>query len=174
MSTNRLLAFPFAAFAAAFCFGAVALWHLAKRTKFSQTETALGKTLHVESPVGTIDIHPEAKLDARLAQIPVYPGALPEGPLAAQSVTDLHIGSRVLRDISASYWTLQSAEEVWDFYRQQLPDWPQNLDETRGGKELIRHETDYVLVLRVSRRNDRTIIDTGVEPAGYPNLFEGK
>ena len=163
---------PFAAFVAAFSFGAVALWLIAKRTKFSQTETKAGKALHVESPVGTLDVRPEAKLDARLAQIPVYPGALPENQAAAESVTEIHIGGRTVRDISASYWTPQSAEEVWDFYRQQLPDWPQNLDDTRGGKELMRHETDYVLLLRVSRRSGRTVIDTSVEPAGYPHLFE--
>lgn len=173
MGTNQWLALvPFAAFAAAFCFGAVALWYLAKRIKFSQTETGLGKAFHVESPMGTLDVHPEAKLDARLAQIPVYPGALPENPDAAESVTELDIGSRALKEISASYWTPQSAEQVWDSYRQQLPDWQENHDLPRGGRELIRHETDYVLLLRVSRRNDLTIIDTSVEPAGYPNIFE--
>jgi hypothetical protein len=90
---------PFAAFIAAFFFGALALWLVARRTKISHTETAAGKALHVESPVGTLDMRPEAKLDARLALIPVYPGARPENPAAAESVTELHIGSRILKDI---------------------------------------------------------------------------
>lgn len=175
MGTNQWLAFvPFAAFAAAFCFGAVALWHLVKRIKFSQTETELGKALHVESPVGTFDMHPEAKLDPRLAPIPVYQGALPENPDVAESVTEFDIGSRVIKEISASYWTPQSAEWVWDFYRQQLPGWQENHHQVRCGRELIRQETDYVLLVRVSRRNDLTVIDTSVELAGYPHSLERK
>jgi hypothetical protein len=173
MGTNQRMALvPFAASAAVFCFAAVALWHLAKRIKFSQTETEFGKALHVESPVGTLDMHPEAKVDARLAPIPVYPGALPENPDAAESVIELDIGSTTLKEISASYWTVQSAERVWDFYRQQLPDWQENHHQVRSGRELIRQETDYVLLVRVSRRDDLTVIDTSVELAGYPRLFE--
>ena len=175
MGTNQWMALvPVAAFAAAFCFGAVALWHLAKRIKFSQTETEFGKALHVESPVGTFDVHPEGKLDARLAQIPIYQGALPENPDAAESVTEFDIGSRALTEISASYWTPQSAEQVWDFYREQLADWQENHHQVRAGRELIRQETDYVLLLRVARRDDRTVIDTSVEPVGYPHWSERK
>ncbi len=162
---------PFAAFAAAFSFGAVALWLVAKRTKISQTETKAGKALHVESPLGTLDMHPEAKLDARLAQIPVYPGALPGNPVGAESVSELHTFGRTLQEISANYWTPDGTQQVWDFYRQQLPDWPRNLDEARG-KELILQQTDCVLLIRVTKQQDRTLIETCIRPPGYPHLFE--
>lgn len=164
---------PFAAFAAAFCLGAVALWFIGKRTKISQTETRYGKALHVESPIGTLDVHPESKLDARLAQIPIYPGAMPENPLGAESVSQIQFGNESLQEISACYWTPDNADQVWDFYRQQLPDWPRNLDESQG-KELIHHEQDCVRLVRIMRRGDRTVIETCIKPPGYPHLFSGR
>ena len=105
---------PFAAFATAFCVGALALWFIAKRTKIVQTETRYGKALHVESPVGTMDVHPEPKLDARLARIPVYPGAISENPSGAESVSE---GGRTLEEISSAYWTPDGEQVVWNYYR---------------------------------------------------------
>jgi hypothetical protein len=117
---------PFAAFAAAFLFGAVALWFLGKGTKILQTETKSGKTVHVESHLGTLDVCPETELDSRLASIPLYPGAMLENALAAESACVLRVGWKTAQDISATYWTPVSEEQVWNFYQQQLPDWPRN------------------------------------------------
>ncbi len=201
---------PFAAFAGAFLVGAVALWILGKRSTISQTETKFGKTLHLETPVGTLDVRPQAKLDPRLAPIPIYPGAMPEniyvgtaalgcpadsksrtitnaetlGPaaqgqpgaavptlkMAAESVTDLRVGCKTAQDISATYWTSDNEKQVWDFYRQQLPDWPRNLAESQG-KELIRHEPGWTLLIRISSGRDRTLIETSVKPPEYPYVF---
>ena len=161
---------PFAAFAGAFLVGAVALWFLAKKSKISQTETQSGKTFHLETPVGTLDVRPEAKLDPRLAAIPIYPGAMPENAMAAESVTNLKVGWKTAQDISAKYWTPDSEKQVWDFYRQQLPDWPRNLVESQG-KELIRHEPGWALLIRVSNGRDRTLIETSVKPPEYPHVF---
>lgn len=174
MQSSRLwlALLPFAAFAAAFCVGAVALWYLAKRTKISQTETKYGKAIHVDSPIGTLETHPEATMDPRLATIPVYPGAMRENPMEADSVAELHIGSREWREVSARYWTPDSTAQVWQFYRQQLPDWPQNLDGTQGGQELINDGVDCVLLVQVSRSGERTLIATCVKPPGYPHPFE--
>jgi hypothetical protein len=76
---------PFAAFAVAFFGGAMALWFIAKRTKISQIDGKSGTATHVDSPLGTLDVRQEAKLDARLAGIPLYPGAMPQNPGAAQT-----------------------------------------------------------------------------------------
>jgi hypothetical protein len=48
---------PVTVFVAALCAGAAALRYLAKRTKFSQTQTPIGELIHVESPVATLDVH---------------------------------------------------------------------------------------------------------------------
>ena len=161
---------PFAAFAGAFLVGAVALWFVAKSSKISQTATKFGKTLHVETPVGTLDVRPEAKLDTRLASLPIYPRAMPANPMAIESITDLRVGWKTAQDISATYWTPDSEKQVWDFYRQQLPDWPRNLVQSQG-KELIHKEPGWVLLIRVSGGRDRTTIETSVKPPEYPHVF---
>jgi hypothetical protein len=119
--------------------------------------------------LGTLDLRPETKLDPRLAQIPLYPGAMPENPLAGEVVTHVHFGFRDFQDITASYWTPDSVKQVWEFYRQQLPDWPRNLVDSQG-KELIHDERECVRLIRVSGRGDRTVIETCIKPAGYPNV----
>jgi hypothetical protein len=161
---------PVAAFITAFCVGAVGLWYIARRTKFSQTQTATGQVIHVESPIGTLDVHPDAKLDSRLAQIPQYPGAMSNHPMTPEVVTELHLGARHAQDISATYWTTDPAAQVWDFYRQALPDWPRNLDGARG-RELIFHGPDCVCLIRVTTQNDRTLIETSIKPPEYPHVF---
>ena len=64
-----------------------------------------------------------------------------------------------------------SNDELMEFYRQMLPDWSRNLADARG-KELIRDEKDCVLLIRITSQRDRTLIETGIKPSGYPNLFE--
>jgi hypothetical protein len=165
-----LIWIPFAAFATAFVTGAIALWFLGKGTKMSQSETRSGKALHVESPLGSLDVRPEAKLDPRLAQIPNYPGAMPENAMSSESVSELRIGDRTLQEISAIYWTPDSVHQVWDFYRQHLPDWPRHLAEAQG-KELIHQEADCVRLIRISTRGYRTLIETCLKPPKYPHVF---
>lgn len=164
---------PFAVFLVAFLTGAIVLWFIGKRTKVTQSENRFGKTFHVESPVGMLDVHDEGKLDARLAEIPVYPGALPEKPSAREEVSELRVGGNAWREISTRYWTPDSAKQVWDFYRQQLPEWPQNLDGAQG-RELIHRRPDCVMLIRVTGQQDRTSIEMCIKPVGYPHLFSGR
>lgn len=166
---------PVVAFALAFFIGLVLVLWFVKRVKISKTQTKGGEAMLFESPVGTLDVRPEEKLDARLAGIPVYPGSLRETPLRADTVSELHYGHTTLLEVSAEYWTPDSETVVWEFYRRELPDWPRNLDENTG-KELIHREPDGVRLIRVTRQKekDRTIIETCIKPPGYPHLFAGR
>jgi hypothetical protein len=112
----------------------------------------------------------EAKLDPRLSDIPLYPGAMPENPLGLEKVTSLTIGRKTLQDISATYWTPDPIAQVWDFYRTAMPDWPRNLSGAQG-KELIHQEPEYVRLIRVTRRDGRTVVETCIKPPQYPNVF---
>ncbi len=154
-----------------FCVGVLALRYIAKGLRVSQTETKCGKSVHVDCALGTLDVHPEPKLDPRLAAIPLYPGAMPENATAAESVTELHCGKRTLQEIATTYWTPDDPKQVWNYFRETLPDWPRNLDQARG-KELIHQETDCVLLIRITGQQDRTLIEMSIKPRGYPNLFE--
>lgn len=163
---------PIAAFMIAFLVGAVALWAIAKKSTFTETQTKAGKAMHLHTPLGTLDSVPGEQLDSRLAKLPVYPGALREDPASAQVVTQLDFNHGVLQEVSSTYWTPASEDEVWQFYRRQLPEWPRNLDENRG-KELIHPEPDGVRLIRVNDRNGRTVIELCIKPVGYPHLFSG-
>ena len=160
---------PVAAFLIAFLVGAVALWAIAKSSTVSQAQTKSGKALHVHTPLGTIDSEPQDKLDPRLAKLPVYPGAMRKDPATAQTVTRTDFNHGVLQEVSSDYWTLDPLDEVWRFYRSELPDWPRNLDESQG-KELIHPEPDGVRLIRVTRYEDRTAIEICIKPVGYPHL----
>src|SRR5437763_6806114 len=145
---------PVAAFVIAFLVGAVALWAIAKSSTVTETQTKSGKALHVHTPIGTVDSEPQGTLDPRLGILPVYPGAMHEHPGSAQTVTQMDFNHGVLQDVSSNYWTPDSLDEVWQFYRRELPEWPCNLDESIG-KELIHPEPDGVRLIRVTRQNNR-------------------
>jgi hypothetical protein len=163
---------PVAAFVIAFLVGAIALWAIARSSTITETQTRAGKAVHLHTPIGTLDSVPQGKLDPRLAELPVYPGAMREDPASAQVVTQMDFNHGVLQEVSSTYWTSASADEVWQFYRHRLPDWPRNLDESMG-KELIHPEPDGVRLIRVTRQNDRTVIEICIKPVGYPHLFTG-
>lgn len=165
---------PLAAIVTAFLVGAVALWAIAKNSTITETQTKSGKAIHVHTPIGNIDSEPQGKdkLDPRLGKLPVYPGAMPGNPASVQTVTRVDFNHGVLQEISSDYWTSDSIDDVWQFYRRQLPEWPRNLDESRG-RELIHPEPDGVRLIRVTRRNDRTIIEICIKPVGYPHLLIG-
>lgn len=163
---------PVAAFVIAFLVGAVALWAIAKSSTITETQSTAGKAVHLHTPIGTIDSEPQDRLDTRLAKLPVYPGAMRENPASAQILTQMDFNHAVLQEVSSDYWTPDPIEEVWEFYRRHLPDWPRNLDESRG-RELIHPEPDGVRLIRVTRRNDRTILEICIKPVGYPHLFSG-
>jgi hypothetical protein len=164
---------PVAAFVIAFLVGAVALWAIAKSSTVTETQTKSGKAIHVHTPIGTLDSEPQDKLDSRLAKLPAYPGAMRGDAASAQTVTRMDLNHGVLQEVSSDYWTPDSPDEVWQFYRRQLPDWPRHLDESRG-KELIHAESDGVRLIRVTRQTDRTVIEICIKPVGYPHLFSGE
>lgn len=161
---------PVAAFLLAFTVGAVALWYIAKHSRIIETQTSSGKALHVENFIGTLDSRPEKTLDPRLAKLPLYPGAMPVNPTSADTITRLDYGHGTLEEVSTTYWTPDAEDEVWHFYRSALPDWPRNLVKHLG-KELIRPEPDGVRLIRITRQQDRTFIETCIKPVRYPNLL---
>lgn len=85
-------------------------------------------------------------------------------------MSELRIGDRTLREISAIYWTPDGVPRVWALYRRQLPDWPRNLVDAKG-KELIHQEADCVSLIRISTPGDRTLIETCIKPPKYPHVF---
>jgi hypothetical protein len=112
---------PVAAFVIAFLVGALLLWSIAKSSTITETQTKAGKALHLQTPIGSLDSIPQEKLDPRLAKLPSYPGALREDPASAATVTQLDFNHGVLQEVSATYWTADSEDEVWQFFGASCP-----------------------------------------------------
>jgi len=157
-----LLLIPFAVFALVFIIGFVCMVAIAKRVKIK--ETPQGQEIHLETPLGSLDVEPRSKTDPRLASMILYPGATPADRRAAEYESDIHFGPKHFKRIGADYWTSDPVDIVWEFYRRELPNWTINLAHDTG-HELVERTSDCERFIRVYRRQDRTIIEHSIRPS---------
>jgi len=137
-----------------------------KKTKVISEMTASGEAVHMETPLGTFDVRPETKLDARLSTIPLYSGALAVDPGIADRVTEFQFKGQATREVSTSYWTPDDFKAVQDFYTRELPAWSRNMIEHTGW-ERVEQLADCVRMVRVYQAPGRTIIEHSIKPADY-------
>jgi len=168
-----LIFVPFIAFGLAFLVGAIFLWRIARKVKGTVTETATGKVIRLESPLGSLNVTPHAELDERLATVLLYPGAQPTEPGVANYETQFRFGQGGFHEITASYWTADPESVVWAFYRRELPSWSENLAKAVG-HELVEHAEGYMRVIRVLSKDGRTVIETGIKPAEYGDFLQAR
>lgn len=146
--------------------GFFAMLRFIKKTKVTTEMTNAGEAMHMETPLGTFDVRPETKLDARIASIPSYPGALPNQPGIADQVTEFHFRGQATTEVSTSYWTPDPAQVVQEFYARELPAWNRNLI-AHTGWERVEQLPDCVRMVRVYTAQGRTIIEHSIKPADY-------
>ena len=146
--------------------GFFAMLRFIRKTKVTTNMTDAGEAMHMETPLGTFDVRPEKKLDARLASIPSYPGALPNQPEIADEVTEFHFHGQATTEVNTSYWTPDRAQVVTEFYTRELPGWNRNLIEHTGW-ERVEQLSEYVRMVRVYSAQGRTIIEHSIKPADY-------
>src|ERR1700739_3319930 len=116
-----LLFVPILIFLGVCIVGFVAMWIFAKRIKVTTEATKAGQAVHMDTPLGTMDLRPEDALDPRLASITLYHGAMPTNPGVADEVSEWRFRSIDRRDVTAAYWTPDPPQMVEDFYREELP-----------------------------------------------------
>ena len=142
--------------------GFVCMVAIAKRVKIK--ETAQGQEIHLQTPLGSLDAEARSKLDPRLASMLLYPGAMPTDRRAAEYESDIHFGPKHFKQIGTDYWTSDPLEIVWEFYRRELPTWSVNPDRDIG-HELVERTSDCERLIRVYRRQDRTVIQHSIRPS---------
>ncbi len=157
-----LLLIPFAIFALVVLIGFVCMVALAKRVKIK--ETPEGQEIHLQTPLGSLDVEPRSKPDPRLASMILYPGAIRADRRGAGYESDIHFGPKHFKQIGADYWTSDPLDIVWEFYRRELPGWSINLAHDIG-HELVERTTDCERFIRVYRKQDRTIIEHSIRPS---------
>jgi len=126
------------------------------------SDGASGKTVHIQTPVGTVDLKPNTSLHPALASILVYPGAAPLESQPPEYEADIALLGREFQILVAGYWTATPEDVVWQFYRRELPGWQENNQGGARGRSLMRCEQDCERSVRVYSQNGRTQIENRV------------
>jgi hypothetical protein len=106
------------------------LLSLLRGAQFSITDSASGKTVHLESPLGGLDLKPHPDMDPALAAIPVFSGATRSTSPAYEA--DIHFRRQSNRYIALNYSAAAVPAVVFDFYRNALPDWQEDRQRQSG------------------------------------------
>lgn len=123
-------------------------------------ETGAGdhKTVSVETPLGSMSLHPRKDLDPASIGIPIYPGATrtdKQGGAEFQwDAGDFHKEFDVA---GALYVTGDSVEKVRQYYQQKFPDWKHKWD-NNGAWHLETHEGNRVRSVSVNSSDGTTRI----------------
>jgi len=127
--------------------------------QFSVSNAVENKTIHVRTPIGTLDVKPKQELHPILQEIPKYPSATQVTSDPAEYEAEVHVLSREFQIFVATYWTSSPADAVWEFYRNALPGWQET--RKRGqGRILVQDRSEGTVTVRVySNRNTDTHIE---------------
>jgi hypothetical protein len=141
---------------------------IAHNVRLQHRDTAEGSRVRVETPFGDVNIDARDNLRPESAGIPVYPGAYREHGDDGGVVLDFD--SKEGREkrvsvVAAQYSTTDSASEVRDFYRAQLPNWMVTQRFGHGVKFELT-EGGYRRIIAIEERRGRTHI--GIVAVGEP------
>ena len=104
---------------------AVAGYVFAKRIHVTETRDEQGreKTLQVETPLGRLRVDQGDRVDPKLLNIPLYPGAVALEPRHGARVdVDLDFADKRLRVLAVEMETPDEVEKVIEFYREAAAD----------------------------------------------------
>jgi len=161
---------PFVVVGVVFLIAFFVFCHFAQKTR-SRVSDPL-PIADLESRLVAVDVPTHLEIDPQLASMLIYPGAVP----LRKSLSEREAGSHRARpgsgEISATYWTPDPIETVWEHYRRELPDWAETLSEN-ASRELIYRTDHHSCLIRVYGKDGRTLIEATVKPAQYNrrNLF---
>jgi hypothetical protein len=158
---------PFLVFAGVFTLGMLVLVIFAKTARVKVDGAGPRQTVHLEHRFVSLDVRPQDRPNPELAGVLIYPGAASLDKGVPGSDLEIHLLNKTFRAASASYWTSDPPEIVWEFYRRELPDWHESVNHG-SGRELLQSSTGGNLkAIRVYPADGRTMIETGVKPASY-------
>lgn len=141
--------------AAAVVFGV----YVAHNVRVEETHSAQGKTVRVETPVGSMRLREHANVDPKQLGLPVYPGAtLARSHGKAVNLEFDFAGEGKHLDVAAAeYTTSDPASKVTEFYRQQLPHWIFTT-KFNGSVEMKYSEGGYKRVIAIREEDGQTRI----------------
>lgn len=134
--------------------------YFAQNIRVHETETRRGKTVRVETPVGSVRVREGARLDVSELGVVLYPGAQAMGDGAKVVNLDLGFlgGAEGRFDVlAAEFTTADPPDKVADFYRKECPGWRFH---SRGGDrvKLEIDERGFRRVVAIHPQGDGTRI----------------
>jgi hypothetical protein len=159
---------PFLLVSLAFLIAFFAFCRFVEKTRMVSRVSDPLPAVELEDRVVSFEVSPH-ELDPRLAAMLVYPGAVPVKKSVERGA---ELRPAEARELSITYWTADAIDTVWEHYRRELPDWAETLSKDAGG-ELLYRTDHHSCLIRVYRKEGRTLIDASVKPAQYNrnNLF---
>ncbi len=138
---------------------AIGGWYLARNIRVQETVTARGKTVRVETPLGSLRVQEGGSLDPAKVGIPLYPGAQVAERDHKSVNLELDFGSvgKQVTVTTAEYSVADPPEKVAEFYRRQLPDWSFS-ESWRGGFKIEFSGRGYKRVVAIRERGGHTRI----------------
>ena len=146
----------FTAFALVAVFRAI---RFVRRIRAVVSDGAMGKTIHLDTPAGAVDIKPRTGRDPALAALPLYPGSLPFEPEKPGYDASFNLFGRALELTAEKYWTPDGAGAVRDFFERSLPGWQWDRHYDTSGDRLRHDDGVTNLAITIRREGGRTIIE---------------
>lgn len=113
-----------------------------------------GKTLHLKSQFGDIDLRAKPTHDPGLESIPKYPGAIALDPKSELEM-EIHLAGRDGRYIEQACWTSDPFSVVLAYYQREFPNWKEDSAFSRGAPGAYRcHEQSPGRIRGVEIRHD--------------------
>ena len=153
---------PFLVFLVLFLAAAFRALRFLSKIRATVSNGQLGKEIHLETPMGAIDLKPQPGTDADLASILKYPGATPVRELTSTAYeADIHLEGHEGRYISETFRTDDAAGIVLDFYLRELPNWQQDRFYQHGYR-LIHEDPGCQRAITIHRFGGHTRIEYAV------------
>ena len=117
------------------------------------------KTVRVETPLGSLRVREQARVDSRQPGLPVYPGATASAKSGKAVNVELDFGGseKQWEVVAHEYTTADPAEKVIEFYHKDLPHWTVKTNRD-GGVELKLSEKGSQRIVAVQDEGGRTRI----------------
>lgn len=132
--------------------------YVADNIRVEKTRNAKGETVQVDTPIGSLRVQEDKKLDPKLIGVPVYPNAVRNDNHHAASV-DFSLGSgrKEFTVVAADYTTNDSIEKVKEFYHHELPHW-MITQRFNGSVHMEYTEDGYKRIVAITEEHGRTHI----------------
>lgn len=140
---------------------------IARNVRVQETSSADGKTVHIETPVGSMRVREQAKADPRDLGLPVYPGAIAVSAQGKMVNLELKLGDneKGFDIVAADYATPDPVDKVSAFYRKELPRW--TVSSHRGSVKMQSSEDGSKRIIAIRQEGGRTrisLVQIGAPP----------